>query len=180
MTVRANKPAFNVREKLKELDYGHVPYHKMPPGSVVQHKFETTTVSVTYSGSGMKDSGMNVKITPKFASSLLVVQVAAQYRISSNYDAGIGFKINKSVAGGTETSILTPATNYENYHYDGDSTNLFDMRGRGVMLAHDYPNTIEEINYKLYFQPYRTDYNSTTKFCDNNNRSFMHIWEIRQ
>ena len=36
MTVRANKPASNVREKLKELDYAHVPYHKMPPGSVIQ------------------------------------------------------------------------------------------------------------------------------------------------
>ena len=35
MTVRANKPAFNVREKLKELDYSHVPYEKMPAGSVV-------------------------------------------------------------------------------------------------------------------------------------------------
>ena len=35
MTVRANKPAFNVREKLKSLDYSHVPYEKMPPGSVV-------------------------------------------------------------------------------------------------------------------------------------------------
>ena len=180
MTVRAHKPEFNFREKLKELDYAHIPYEKMPAGSVVQHKFVTRAVALTYSGSGMMFTGMNVEIAPKFASSLLVVQVAAQYRISSNYDAGIGFKINKSVAGATETSILTPATNYENYHYDGDSTNLFDMRGRGVMLAHDYPETTETVNYRLYFQPYRTDYGSVTKFCDNNNRSFMHIWEIRQ
>ena len=36
MTVRANKPAFNVREKLKSLDYSHVPYEKMPAGSVIQ------------------------------------------------------------------------------------------------------------------------------------------------
>ena len=36
MTVYANKPAFNVREKLKEIDYGKVPYHKMPAGSVIQ------------------------------------------------------------------------------------------------------------------------------------------------
>ena len=180
MTVRANKPAFNIREKLKSLDYSHVPYEKMPPGSVVQHKFVTRAVALTYSGSGMMFTDMNVEIAPKFASSLLVVQVAAQYRISSNYDIGVGFKINKSVAGGTETSILTPATNYENYIYDGDSTANIDMRSRGVMFAHDYPETTETVNYKLYFQPYRTDYSSVTKFCDNNNRSFMHIWEIRQ
>ena len=39
MTVYANKPAFNVREKLKELDYARVPYHKMPAGSVVQVQY---------------------------------------------------------------------------------------------------------------------------------------------
>jgi hypothetical protein len=35
MTVYANKPEINIREKLKELDYGHVPYEKMPAGTVV-------------------------------------------------------------------------------------------------------------------------------------------------
>jgi len=36
MTVYASKPEINVREKLKELNYGHVPYDKMPAGSVIQ------------------------------------------------------------------------------------------------------------------------------------------------
>ena len=35
MTVRAHKSEFNFREKLKELDYAHVPYEKMPAGSVL-------------------------------------------------------------------------------------------------------------------------------------------------
>ena len=54
MTVYANKPAFNVREKLKELDYGKVPYHKMPAGSVIQvrqavHSYlSCTTTSLTF------------------------------------------------------------------------------------------------------------------------------------
>jgi hypothetical protein len=39
MTVRANKPAFNIREKLKELDYSHVPYDKMPLGSCIGSAF---------------------------------------------------------------------------------------------------------------------------------------------
>ena len=43
MTVRANKPAFNVREKLKELDYSHLPYEKMPAGSVIQVYSKVTT-----------------------------------------------------------------------------------------------------------------------------------------
>ena len=39
MTVRANKPAFSIREKLKELDYAHVPYDKMPLGSCIGSAF---------------------------------------------------------------------------------------------------------------------------------------------
>ena len=39
MTVRANKPAFNIREKLKSLDYSHVPYEKMPLGSCIGSAF---------------------------------------------------------------------------------------------------------------------------------------------
>jgi hypothetical protein len=180
MTVRANKPAFNIREKLKSLDYSHLPYEKMPPGSVIQHSFKTLITSLTYSGSGYIYTGLNVEIAPKFASSLLAIQVAPQYRLSGNYDHGVGFQINKSVAGGTETSILTPSTTYENYFYDGDSTSNFDYRGRAIMLVHDYPVTTETVNYKLYFAPYRTDYSNVLKFNDNGNRSFMHIWEIRQ
>ena len=38
MTVRANKPTINVREKLKELDYSYLPYEKMPLRSVIQVK----------------------------------------------------------------------------------------------------------------------------------------------
>ena len=59
MTVYANKPAFNVREKLKELDYGRVPYDKMPAGSVlnvsryiIASDNSWTTTSSSYSSLG--------------------------------------------------------------------------------------------------------------------------------
>ena len=39
MTVRVSKPAFNLRNKLTESDYGTIPYHKMPPGSIIQQTF---------------------------------------------------------------------------------------------------------------------------------------------
>tara|TARA_R100000231_G_scaffold45548_1_gene39259 strand:- start:235 stop:789 length:555 start_codon:yes stop_codon:yes gene_type:complete len=35
MTVRISKPAFNLREKLTELDYSQIPYEKMPIGSII-------------------------------------------------------------------------------------------------------------------------------------------------
>ena len=41
MAIRVEKPAFNVREKLTELDSTSIPYERMPKGSViqVQHKY---------------------------------------------------------------------------------------------------------------------------------------------
>ena len=45
MTVRANKPFFNIREKIKELDFFRLPYQKMPPGSVVQVLFNQSNTA---------------------------------------------------------------------------------------------------------------------------------------
>ena len=36
MVVKVSKPEINVREKLSELDYGVIPFEKMPTGSVLQ------------------------------------------------------------------------------------------------------------------------------------------------
>ena len=36
MTVRIEKPAFNLRSKLNDLDFGVVPLEKMPAGSIIQ------------------------------------------------------------------------------------------------------------------------------------------------
>ena len=47
MTVRVSKPAFNLREKLTELD-GQVPYEKMPVGSVIQVKQNYVTSQTVY------------------------------------------------------------------------------------------------------------------------------------
>ena len=47
MTVRVNKSSFNIREKLSELDYGHVPYEKMPAGSIIQVATNDSSTNIT-------------------------------------------------------------------------------------------------------------------------------------
>ena len=82
MTVRANKPAFNVREKLKELDYSYIPYEKMPVGSVIQvySKVSTNEYSGTVSGGGgFADPGEGylfetLSFCPKFNNSKILLQ----------------------------------------------------------------------------------------------------------
>jgi len=82
MTVRVNKPEFNVREKLKSLDYSHVPYEKMPVGSVIQvySKVSTNEVRGTVAGgSGFADPGEGVlfetlSFCPMFRNSKILLQ----------------------------------------------------------------------------------------------------------
>ena len=76
MTVYANKPAFNVREKLKELDYGHVPYHKMPAGSVIQTVSEMYNTRISTGSTSFVSTGFYVEIDPKFKNSKIFVSVS--------------------------------------------------------------------------------------------------------
>ena len=76
MTVRANKPAFNIREKLKSLDYSHLPYEKMPAGSVVQvvHNMSTTESGGTTIGGGTEHLAVpNTSITPYLPGSKILI-----------------------------------------------------------------------------------------------------------
>jgi hypothetical protein len=75
MTIRAHKPEFNFREKLKELDSAHVPYEKMPPGSVIQVTYGFTITQVEASMSSETSLGLSATISPKFASSKILVCV---------------------------------------------------------------------------------------------------------
>ena len=96
MTVRAHKPEFNFREKLKELDYAHVPYHKMPPGSVIQvySKVTSNEFSGTVSGgSGFADPGEGylfetLSFCPKFNDSKILLQSSnvPMYEYANNSD----------------------------------------------------------------------------------------------
>tara|TARA_B100001057_G_scaffold48262_1_gene43039 strand:- start:245 stop:793 length:549 start_codon:yes stop_codon:yes gene_type:complete len=52
MTVRITKPEFNLREKITELDFGQVPYHKMPAGSIISSAvWKVPATAVSTSGS---------------------------------------------------------------------------------------------------------------------------------
>jgi hypothetical protein len=76
MTVYANKPAFNVREKLKEIDYGKVPYHKMPAGSVIQTVSERYNNRISTGSTSFVSTGFYVEINPKFKNSKIFVSIS--------------------------------------------------------------------------------------------------------
>ena len=130
MTVRANKPAFNIREKLKELDYAHVPYDKMPAGSVIQvfNNIITTrsvlnsvpgssTISAT---SGSQYTSFN--FTPKSSNSKLLL-------LSSTFLVGEASNSNDAIVvfathGGD--TIIGSVLNYSGYpHWSSNLDTTF-------------------------------------------------------
>ena len=72
MTVRAHKPEFNFRSKLKELDYDRIPYEKMPAGSVIST--ETKMFAEVATGGNTANIIVNNMIfNPKLGNSRLLM-----------------------------------------------------------------------------------------------------------
>ena len=102
MTIRVSKPEFNLREKLTELDYGRVPYHKMPAGTVIQHIFNTNggTSHLTTTSGTFTDMSFSVSITPYFTNSLMLIEWSA-----------LGQQPNTAVAASAVTIYRDDTTN---------------------------------------------------------------------
>ena len=79
MTVRIEKPAFNLRDKLSELDYGRVPYEKMPSGSVIQVKQTYSTAQTVYGATTSATEVFGVDISPKSRTSSFLVTAHVSY-----------------------------------------------------------------------------------------------------
>jgi|14BtaG_2_1085337.scaffolds.fasta_scaffold02116_2 hypothetical protein len=148
MTVRVNKPEFNIREKLKSLDYSHVPYEKMPAGSIIQVKqvIKTDTWSTTgYSAADI--TGLSLSITPRSAGSKILCRY--NLRASSDYWKTYVNLIRESTAlfqGATAgirptqtSSIVTERTNSNAHGF---------MHDHSVTFL-DSPRTTSTITYKL-------------------------------
>ena len=84
MTVRLTKPSFNFRSKLNELDFGVVPYNKMPVGSCIQFK-ATDPVSDNISITS-ETTMLTLNFEPILSNSKLLIYV--EYGRVRNYVAG--------------------------------------------------------------------------------------------
>ena len=81
MAIRIEKPKFNLREKLSELEFSTLPYHKIPPGGIVQSKvkysnnttFSTSNASWT-SLDTVGQADYTMKFTPRFLGSKLLFE----------------------------------------------------------------------------------------------------------
>ena len=144
MTVRISKPEFNLRSKLNELDYGHVPYEKMPPGSIIQYVLAPASqVSARYTTSSgtPANTGYYIEIAPRFVNSHIYIE-----GVMSNHHNGAGYTYNRlknATSGQWVTDNGTAAAwTYASGNDSAWYANPFQFR--------DAPGSIEKQKYEIW------------------------------
>jgi hypothetical protein len=156
MTVRANKPAFSIREKLKELDYAHVPYEKMPAGSVIQYVTKAYHNVSGTTNTTMTASGKKIIIYPKYKSSQIIVKFFATQFVDNAAGSIQTIRRNGSdfvkvfVEGGSATGSAYTSINQMGFYGSGNT----GWYGMGVMMAIDIDHNTqgEALEYEVYLQ----------------------------
>ena len=155
MTVRANKPAFSIREKLKELDYAHVPYDKMPAGSVIQVVRINSATDTSVSGAGASSDWNAIAATsgviyPKYQNSYLLYccSVSAEHDAPSAVNVYGFLKLYRNDANAGFTNALT-----ESRMFFTEGTDNYGATTTTTMVyldAHNQPPGTR-VEYKIYY-----------------------------
>ena len=158
MTINVSKPEFNLRDKLNQLDYGHVPYEKMPAGSIIQYNYDTGIGQhfTTTSGS-WTNLNWSVSICPRFANSLILVELSA---IGQAPNTTIGVSAVTIFRNGTTNIGDTSNANF-GLSVVGDLQETGYVTSPQTFFVFDKPNTTSNTTYNLYG---RTS-NSGTAYC---------------
>ena len=178
MTINVSKPEFNLRDKLNQLDYGHVPYEKMPAGSVIQATYRKTSTQSISTSTNWAGTDVYATIYPRYANSKMLIMASGGMTGNSggsehSYTVGC-FTIYKSIAGDTYTATDTISQGQQRYHLDAHkyiplSINFLDERA----------GTTDYITYKVYFKRAAGSSGVNTN-RDSNNSSQMILMEIKQ
>ena len=144
MTVKITKPEVNIREKLNELDYAHVPYQKMPAGSVIQTKaYKQDSGWISTTNTAETFTGVEFDISPKRSSSLILLEF--HFPMTHTVSDTMIPTIRRQVSG--ENQIDFNTTSYHNgfIHTSAEYQSI-------LLTEHDYPNTTERVNYEVWFR----------------------------
>ena len=156
MTVYASKPAFNVREKLKELDYGKIPYHKMPAGSVIQTVSERYNTRISTGSTTFVSTGFYVEINPKFKNSKIFVSISTSGNNNNTVGHDMFYTLFRITSDGTNTTSLN--LGHPTYGFGGLRTNAAASGTNNrleVPISMNYfddVNSTDTIKYEIWFR----------------------------
>ena len=175
--VRVEKDKFNLRSKLNELDYGHVPYEKMPPGTVIQHVYITATGNLTTTNSSWTDLSWSVSIAPRFSSSLMLIELSAlgqQPNTATGVSCVTIYRNNVTNLGDTSSSNMGLSC-----VGDFSSSGGVFVTTPQTFFVYDNPQTTSKTSYNLWGR--RQSTGSGTAYCTHNSVTrTLSVKEIRQ
>ena len=105
MTIRIEKPAFNLRSKLNDLDFGQVPYEKMPAGSIIQIKHAQLATQLLLTANG---DILETTFTPFRSDSRVIIDIRLRAREESGNNAQWFVGLKKTLNG----NITRPGGHY--------------------------------------------------------------------
>ncbi len=171
MTIYVEKPAFNLRSKLNELDYDRIPYEKMATGTIVQQTFlmgptgaaENETTSTSFTDASYFQ---NLRIAPKFADSLIFVEwwfAAKKTRGNTRYHYVRCVRVEEE-NGNAQTNLDYSGNGIAFWgHYNGSADQVDYMP---LSLAEvDAPMTTGLLRYKLMHRVNNSD--TTVRLGEN-------------
>ena len=112
----------------------------------------------------MKRTGLNVSITPKFATSKILVTASVNY--NTGYWQGFG-QLWRGIGGATRAllpgAVGAVAGNrvrftFSSNQYHGDSTNSYQMY-HGTVNYLDSPNTTQQVSYSIAMRSFSSAHN---------------------
>ena len=187
MTVIVNKNTFNLREKLKELDYAHVPYDKMPGGSVIQASEYKITNEASFAATDFQTAYTH-EFKPKRSNSKLIHHFWSKTMMENNtVSAGQDYRViaGPSTSSDSEKDTIIRAS-WQNYWNIVDFSSDYYPPCDFIMV-HE-PNTTDIYHYKFQGRIYGGNAGDWTIGRTNmgggdysyGNRGFWIIYEVAQ
>ena len=132
MTIRIEKPAFNLRSKLNDLDFGQVPLQKMPTGSIIQVKQKviagTYSESVPPSSSGPYGNIVESEtISPRFSTSKILIMMNLNVGASNDGNLSVTLHRNGDVISGAIGESSSPKTSVTATEFTSSTSRQFQM-----------------------------------------------------
>ena len=146
MTVRISKPAFNLRDKISQLE-GRVPFERMPIGSVmlIGRRFTSNRTNISSNHTWTNISDCDITVFPRLQSSLLEIEMIFSMEAQA-YTNGIGFRIWRSRSSDAlGTNVNKIYDNYQHSHW-GSGLGTWGGPGQIVLKVYDKPYNMTGIH----------------------------------
>ena len=177
MPARVTKPAFNLRDKLSQLD-GTVPYEKMPSGStwLLNHTTSSTRTNVSSNSTWTSLSGLSIDVTPRIMGSTLWVEFNFTMELHSAIN-GLHFRVyRESPVGFVPTQVYL-----HSQHSHWSPSNAWTGPGTIYLTFMDEPKSVplgQKIRY--YVQCFKeAGDNLYSNYGQDESGIQNTVWEIK-